>query len=278
MFGVFEIRLPYAVQNRLNTVGVPDSQERSLWGQSQGWIAAPCTGPALAVVLTYIATTGSLFLGFWLMFTYALGMGLLFIGIGTFSGVLSRTTTFRWMDVCFGKRLRHCYYYDGTLLSQRCVSTIARFSSELAAIFRDCRWLVLVGVWLGKLTQRFSGISPRMQFQKACGLLLAVFGAYMLVGGIQQPAGPHLDWVYDEGEGFEIAKRENKLVMLDFYASWCAACKELDHKTYADPAVAAKLDDYVSVKLDFTRQLGNDSGTDREVSDSRITGRHFHGC
>ena len=41
--------------------------------------------------------------------------------------------------------------------------------------------------------------------------------------------------------------------MLDFYASWCAACKELDHKTYADPAVAAKLDDYVNVKLDFTR-------------------------
>ena len=41
--------------------------------------------------------------------------------------------------------------------------------------------------------------------------------------------------------------------MLDFYASWCAACKELDHLTYADPAVAARLADYVNVKLDFTR-------------------------
>ena len=75
----------------------------------------------------------------------------------------------------------------------------------------------------------------------------------MFVGGIQQPAGPHLDWVYDETEGFEIAKREDKLVMLDFYASWCAACKELDHQTYADPDVAARLDAYVNIKLDFTR-------------------------
>ena len=113
--------------------------------------------------------------------------------------------------------------------------------------------LVLVGLWLGKLTQRFSGIPGRVKAQKACGLLVAVLGAYMFVGGIQQPAGPHLDWVYDETEGFEIAKREDKLVMLDFYASWCAACKELDHLTYSDPAVAARLADYVNVKLDFTR-------------------------
>ena len=92
-----------------------------------------------------------------------------------------------------------------------------------------------------------------MKFQKACGLLLAVIGAFMFVGGIQQPAGPQLNWVYDEAKGFEIAQQENKLVMLDFYASWCAACNELDHQTYSDPTVAARLDDYVNVKLDFTR-------------------------
>ena len=72
--------------------------------------------------------------------------------------------------------------------------------------------LVLVGLWLGKLTQRFSGIPARVKFQKACGLLLAVLGAYMFVGGIQQPAGPHLDWVYDETEGLDITEASSLMV------------------------------------------------------------------
>ena len=253
MFGVFEIRLPYAVQNRLNTVGGAGFAGAFAMGTVAGVIAAPCTGPALAVVLTYIATTGSLFLGFWLMFTYALGMGLLFIGIGTFSGLLSALPrSGGWMYVLeniFGVAIITMALY----FLKDVFPILQSFLQNSLPFFGIAGGLVLVGLWLGKLTQRFSGIPGRVKFQKACGLLLAVLGAYMFVGGIQQPAGPHLDWVYDEAEGFEIAKREDKLVMLDFYASWCAACKELDHLTYADPAVAARLADYVNVKLDFTR-------------------------
>ena len=253
MFGVFEIRLPYAVQNRLNTVGGTGFAGAFAMGTVAGVIAAPCTGPALAVVLTYIATTGSLFLGFWLMFTYALGMGLLFIGIGTFSGLLSALPrSGGWMYVLeniFGIAIITMALY----FLKDVFPVLQSFLQNSLPFFGIAGGLVLVGLWLGKLTQRFSGIPARVKFQKACGLLLAVLGAYMFIGGIQQPAGPHLDWVYDEVEGFEIAKQEDKLVMLDFYASWCAACKELDHLTYADPAVAARLADYVNVKLDFTR-------------------------
>ena len=253
MFGVFEIRLPSSVQNRLNTVGGAGFAGAFAMGTVAGVIAAPCTGPALAVVLTYIATTGSLFLGFWLMFTYALGMGLLFIAIGTFSGLLSALPrSGGWMYILeniFGIAIITMALY----FLKDVFPLLQDFLQNSLPFFAIAGGLILVGLWLGKLTQRFSGISARMQFRKACGLLLAVIGAYMLVGGIQQPAGPHLDWVYDEAEGFEIAEREDKLVMLDFYASWCAACNELDHQTYADPAVAARLDDNVNVKLDFTR-------------------------
>ena len=253
MFGVFEIRLPYAVQNRLNTVGGAGFAGAFAMGTVAGVIAAPCTGPALAVVLTYIATTGSLFLGFWLMFTYALGMGLLFIGIGTFSGLLSALPrSGGWMYVLeniFGIAIITMALY----FLKDVFPPLLNFLQNSLPFFAIAGGLVVIGLWLGKLTERFSGISGGMRIRKAFGLLLAVLGTYMIVGGIQQPAGPHLNWVYDETEGLEIAKREDKLVMLDFYASWCAACKELDHKTYADPAVAAKLADYVNIKLDFTR-------------------------
>ena len=253
MFGVFEIQLPSSVQNRLNTVGGAGFAGAFAMGTVAGVIAAPCTGPALAVVLTYIATTGSLFLGFWLMFTYALGMGMLFIGIGTFSGLLSALPrSGGWMYVLenlFGIAIITMALY----FLKDVFQPLQNFLQNSLPFFAIAGGLVLIGLWVGKLTQRFSGISRRMQFQKACGLLLAVIGAYMFVGGIQQPAGPQLNWVYDEAEGFEIAEREDKLVMLDFYAAWCAACNELDHRTYSDPAVADRLADYVNVKLDFTR-------------------------
>ena len=253
MFGVFEVRLPHSVQNRLNTVGGAGFAGAFAMGTVAGVIAAPCTGPALAVVLTYIATTGSLFLGFWLMFTYALGMGLLFIAIGTFSGLLSALPrSGGWMYILeniFGIAIITMALY----FLKDVFPPLQDFLQNSLPFFAIAGGLVLVGLWLSKLTQRFSGISARMRLQKACGLLLAVIGAYMFVGGIQQPTGPQLDWVYDEAEGFEIAQQEDKLVMLDFYASWCAACNELDHQTYSDPAVAARLDDYVNVKLDFTR-------------------------
>ena len=253
MFGVFEIQLPASVQGRLNTVGGTGFAGAFAMGTVAGVIAAPCTGPALAVVLTYIATTGSIFLGFWLMFTYALGMGLLFIGIGTFSGLLSALPrSGGWMYVLeniFGIAIITMALY----FLKDVFDPLKSFLQNSPPFFAIAGVLILVGLWLSKLAQRFSGISGSMKVRKASGILLAVLGCYMIVGGIQQPAGPHLDWVDSETEALEIANREDKLLMLDFYASWCVACNELDHKTYADPAVAAKLDDYVNVKLDFTR-------------------------
>lgn len=253
MLGVFEIRVPYALQNRLNTVGGAGYAGALAMGTVAGVIAAPCTGPALAVVLTYIATTGSLFLGFWLMFTYALGMGLLFIGIGTFSGLLSALPrSGGWMYVLeniFGIAIITLALY----FLKDVVEPFQAFLQNSPQFFAIAGGLIIVGLWLSKLSERFKGISRRMQFRKACGVLITVLGAYMVVGGLQQPAGPELEWVDTETAGLEIAKREDKLLMLDFYASWCAACNELEHKTYADPGVAAKLENYVNVKLDFTR-------------------------
>lgn len=253
MLGVFEIQLPASVQGRLNAVGGAGFAGAFAMGTVAGVIAAPCTGPALAVVLTYIATTGSIFLGFWLMFTYALGMGLLFIGIGTFSGLLSALPrSGGWMYVLeniFGIAIITMALY----FLKDVFDPLKSFLQNSPPFFVIAGVLILVGLWLSKLTQRFSGISGSMKVRKASGILLAVLGCYMIVGGIQQPAGPHLDWIDNETEALEIANREDKLLMLDFYASWCVACNELDHKTFADPAVAAKLDDYVNVKLDFTR-------------------------
>ncbi len=41
-------------------------------------------------------------------------------------------------------------------------------------------------------------------------------------------------------------------VMLDFYADWCASCKELERYTFTDPGVRAVLAGMVTLQADVT--------------------------
>jgi thiol:disulfide interchange protein DsbD len=52
---------------------------------------------------------------------------------------------------------------------------------------------------------------------------------------------------------FEEAKRAGKPLLLDFYADWCISCKEMEIKTFANPAVAKKMQDFILVQADVTR-------------------------
>jgi cytochrome c-type biogenesis protein len=57
-------------------------------GASSGFIASPCTTPALTAILSYIANEKSLVFGSLLMFFFALGLGTILVVIGTFAGAL----------------------------------------------------------------------------------------------------------------------------------------------------------------------------------------------
>ena len=251
MLGVFELRVPYAVQNRLNTVGGAGFAGAFAMGTVAGIIAAPCTGPALGAVLSYVATTESVFLGFWLLLTYALGMGLLFIVIGTFSSAIAALPrSGGWMYILeniFGVAIITVALY----FLKEVIPPLRTLLQSSAGFFAIAGVFVLVGVALGKFSQRFKDLSRLVQFRKAVGVSFAVVGLYMFVGGLTT-AESDLVWIADEAQGLEAGRREGKPVMFDFYATWCAACNELEH-TYSDPAVKSKLSKFVNVKLDFTR-------------------------
>jgi len=67
-------------------------------GATSGLVAAPCGAPAFAAVLTWVAVTRSGVWGFLYLFVFSLGMTAVLVGVGLFSGTMSRLPRAgRWM-------------------------------------------------------------------------------------------------------------------------------------------------------------------------------------
>jgi len=71
-----------------------------LIGLSSGFIIGPCTAPALGAILAYVASKQNIFFGTTLLFTFAFGMGLILMVVGTFSGLVSSLPkSGKWLNI-----------------------------------------------------------------------------------------------------------------------------------------------------------------------------------
>ncbi len=58
-------------------------------------------------------------------------------------------------------------------------------------------------------------------------------------------------WSTNLSESLDRAEKSHKLVLADFYTSWCGWCKQLDKTTFADPEFMQYVNDhFIPVKLD----------------------------
>jgi thioredoxin 1 len=67
----------------------------------------------------------------------------------------------------------------------------------------------------------------------------------------------NLVWLQDYRQALEAAARENKAVLVDFYADWCGWCREMDTKTYSDARVQELAPQFIWLKVNTE----NDKGT-----------------
>jgi thioredoxin:protein disulfide reductase len=260
MFGAFELRLPSSLQLALNRVGGAGRAGALGMGLVAGIIAAPCTGPVLAAALTFIAAKGSVAFGVGVMFTYALGMGLLFFLIGAFSVALPKSGP--WMETVksvFGVALLAAalVFLKGALPQSRALFSAAHGAAYAAAA------AAAAGVLLGALHGSFHGPA----FARAVKTL----GVALLVGGIvygagaagareeRQRASATFAWLRSYDQAIAKARSEGRPVILDFWADWCVACKELDQIAWSQPAVQSAAQHFVAVKIDGT--AGDDAFT-----------------
>ncbi len=96
--------------------------------------------------------------------------------------------------------------------------------------------------------------------QKARKLISGVLwglGVFVLMGQLLFPIQDEevgVEWITSLEEGFKVSKETGKPMLVDAWATYCASCLDLKKKTLVDPAVAAKLQEFVPVALDMAAE------------------------
>jgi len=249
MFGAFELALPSGLQERLNHVGGRSAGGAFLMGLVGGLIAAPCTGPPLAGILAFVATTRNAFTGFFLLATYALGIGVPFWAIAGFSMRLPKSGA--WMEAVksvFGIALLVAALY----YLKNVVPALAHFTGRTLTFPAVAAALVLVGVLVGAVHLTFHD-AWKVSLRKGAGVALAVAGLFALTNYVLTPK-VELAWLRAEPEAAQLARASNRPMVVDFMADWCLPCKEMDVQVFSHPDVVSELSAFTLLRIDLSRE------------------------
>ena len=267
LFGAFEIALPQGLQSRLSGVGGAGYRGALLLGLVCGLVAAPCVGPFLFGLLGFIATTRNAALGSAAMAFYGLGLGTLFFAVGAFAVNLPKAGAWmmgiKWVGgVCLAY-MALAYVRDA--LPTELLHKVAHPGTPYGAAGLG---ILSLGVGLAGVhvaaERRRSKIANLSKPTKLASIAPAVIGSFMVLSWAQarnsgaatdsdgQPRAGGFRWESSEVAATSRAASEHRPLLVDFGASWCGACKELDEKTFPDPRVRAEGARYVALHVDAT--------------------------
>lgn len=241
MFGLYEIQMPYWLTSKLGGQSASGFIGVYISGLVVGIFAAPCIGPPIIALLAFVGSKGDPVFGFWSFFILSLGLGLPYLILGTFSGLLQKLPKsgvwMVWVKKVFGVVLIGVgLFYFG-------LAFFAKYTPWVIALT-----LLLGGVYLGFL-ERSGTDKPVFRSVKWVLGVASIIGGILMVQNLQKEG---VVWEPYSTTDFELALSSDKPIVLDFYADWCIPCLELDRVTFVNTDVIEALDDFHRFKVDLT--------------------------
>ncbi|MBI3571102.1 MAG: protein-disulfide reductase DsbD [Gammaproteobacteria bacterium] len=275
MFGFYELQMPSFIQSRLQT-GTQQVKGGSLFGVFvlglvSALIVGACVSPLLISALGVAIASRDPVLGGAIMFSMALGMGVILIAIGVGAGFLLPRAGV-WMD-----RVKQVF---GVLLLAVAIYLLGVLP-QVPVLLLWAVLLIITGVYLGATQSLPANAGGWRYLWKGLGTILLIWGVLALLGGFAgnrdfmnplpisslgitagapagMPAsGEHLfERVKSlrelEGRLAE-AKAARKPVMIDYYADWCTDCLRMEKATFTMPAVRAEMTGrFMLIQIDVT--------------------------
>ncbi|AXX96248.1 protein-disulfide reductase DsbD [Arcobacter ellisii] len=264
MFGYFEIKLPQSIQTKLNKT--TDGKEKqgiagiAIMGFLSALIVGPCVAPPLAGALVYIGQTGDALLGGLALFVMSLGMGvpLLLIGLGAgkfmpkpggwmesitrIFGIVMLGVAIWLLDRVLDATI---IIYLWALLLLGSAIYLKIYQHILTQLITVVLFILGVVLFVGAISGATNPLNPLEKFTSSKAVQsLDEKLVFTKIKNIQE---------------LELAiKNSDKPVMLDFWASWCIACKEFEEITFKDEEVIKKLQGFTLLKADVTANNDDD--------------------
>jgi thiol:disulfide interchange protein DsbD len=291
MFDVLTFQAPLVLQNVLTKWGARCLGGRAtgvfLMGVVSALVVGPCVAAPLAGALLYISQTGDVVLGAVALFALAWGMGLPLLVMGASAGQLLPKP---------GPWMKSVKYFLGLLLLGTAWWMVSPLLSPSVQMLGWAGLSLVVAVMLQTFEALPAGAHIRWMFAKGLGWWLVLIAVMWVIGAasggrevlrplasfvargraitswqasnVGRAEGMALSLAPTAGVQFEsvrsVAELNDRLatatrpVLLDIYADWCVACREMEQLTLAHPTVAQYLPRLRWLRADVTANNAED--------------------
>lgn len=274
MFGFYELQLPSSIESKMvnvtNRIKGGHFLGVFLMGALSALIVSPCVAAPLAGALLYISQSHDVVLGGAALFSLSIGMGVPLLLIGASAGSLLPKTG-AWMN-----SVRNFF---GVVMLGMAIWIIGPVIPASVQMVLWAALLIVPAIYMHAIDPLPAHAHGWARFWKGVAIIMLVYGVCILVGanlGAKSPLQPLAPLNLNDAKNHAstlnfkrvrsvaelddaIHEAKGKTVMLDFYADWCVACKEMEANTFSDSQVQKSLQNTVLLQADVTENNADDA-------------------